>query len=88
MLRISPVRLVRRGVRNPATLLRTGEHDRTVHPWHAAKLAAMLLEMQGQGGGEVLLRIEWDGAHFLAPRRRRVAEWAADLAFLARHTSW
>lgn len=88
MLGFAPYRLVRPGIGHPPMLLRTAERDRAVPPWHAAKLLAALREADAGAGGELLLRIEWDGGHFLAGRERRAREWAADLAFLARHVGW
>lgn len=58
----SPVHNVRKGVRYPATLITTGDHDDRVVPAHSFKFAA---ELQAKQGGELptLIRIDINAGH-------------------------
>lgn len=78
----SPYHAVRPGVRYPPALLKTGEHDRVVHPMHAFKTTAAL-QRAAADGGPALLRVDWSTGHgFDKALDRRIAEWTDDLAFL------
>ena len=58
----SPVHNVKAGIKYPATLVTTGDHDDRVVPAHSFKFAA---ELQAKQGGEnpVLIRIEVNAGH-------------------------
>ncbi len=58
----SPVHNVRKGVKYPATLVTTGDHDDRVVPAHSFKFAAELQEKQS-GNNPVLIRIETNAGH-------------------------
>ncbi|MBN1821644.1 MAG: S9 family peptidase [Prolixibacteraceae bacterium] len=58
----SPVHNVKAGVKYPATLITTGDHDDRVVPAHSFKFAAELQEKQA-GNNPVLIRIETDAGH-------------------------
>ena len=58
----SPVHNVKKGIKYPATLVTTGDHDDRVVPAHSFKFAA---ELQGKQAGEnpILIRIETNAGH-------------------------
>jgi prolyl oligopeptidase len=58
----SPVHNVNNGVKYPATLVTTGDHDDRVVPAHSFKFAAELQEKQA-GRSPVLIRIETNAGH-------------------------
>ena len=58
----SPVHNVKAGVRYPATLVTTGDHDDRVVPAHSFKFAAELQAKQN-GNNPVLIRIETNAGH-------------------------
>ena len=58
----SPVHNVKEGVKYPATLVTTGDHDDRVVPAHSFKFAAELQEKQ-VGNNPVLIRIETNAGH-------------------------
>lgn len=62
LLGYSPVHNVKEGVKYPATMITTGDHDDRVVPAHSFKFAAELQAKQG-GNNPVLIRIETDGGH-------------------------
>ncbi|MEL4307132.1 prolyl oligopeptidase family serine peptidase [Joostella sp. CR20] len=58
----SPVHNVKEGVKYPATMVTTGDHDDRVVPAHSFKFAAELQEKQ-TGNNPVLIRIETNAGH-------------------------
>lgn len=58
----SPVHALRRGVKYPATMVTTADHDDRVVPAHSFKFAATLQENQA-GPNPVLIRIDVNSAH-------------------------
>ncbi|RZK04496.1 MAG: S9 family peptidase, partial [Flavobacterium sp.] len=58
----SPVHNVKAGVKYPATLVTTGDHDDRVVPAHSFKFAAELQDKQ-TGSNPVLIRIETNAGH-------------------------
>ena len=58
----SPVHNVKKGVKYPATLITTGDHDDRVVPAHSFKFAAELQDKQ-VGKSPVLIRIETNAGH-------------------------
>lgn len=60
--RYSPVHNVKAGVKYPATLVTTGDHDDRVVPAHSFKFAAELQDKQ-TGPNPVLIRIETNAGH-------------------------
>ncbi len=58
----SPLHNIREGVRYPATLLITGDHDDRVVPAHSFKFAAALQRAQG-GDAPILLSVETSAGH-------------------------
>lgn len=81
LLRYSPYHALRPGVRYPATLVTTADHDDRVVPAHSFKFAARLQECQEEGGPPVLIRVDTSAGHgagvSLEKVIRRIAdEWA------------
>jgi prolyl oligopeptidase len=85
-LAYSPLHNVRTGIRYPATLVLTGDHDDRVVPLHSHKFAAALQHAQA-GDQPILTRIEVLTGHGIGkPTSLIAAEWADLLAFAAHHT--
>ncbi len=59
----SPLHRLKSGVRYPATLITTADHDDRVVPAHSFKFAARLQECQPKDGPPVLIRIETKAGH-------------------------
>jgi len=80
----SPLHNIRKGVRYPATLITTADHDDRVVPAHSFKYAATLQRDQG-GTAPILIRIETRAGHGAGKPTSKVIEESADgLAFLVR----
>lgn len=78
----SPLHNVRDGVRYPATLLLTGDHDDRVVPAHSFKFTAALQRAQG-GRAPVLLRVETAAGHGAGkPTDKQISETADVLTFV------
>jgi len=83
LYRYSPLHNVRPGVRYPATLVVTGDHDVRVAPLHSYKFAAALQAAQG-GPAPILLRVESVSGHGGGTTEgSRVEQDAERLAFFA-----
>jgi prolyl oligopeptidase len=81
----SPYHNLKPGVRYPATLVTTADHDDRVVPAHSFKFAARLQECQAPGGPPTLIRIETKAGHGAGkPTSKRIEEAADRLAFLAK----
>lgn len=84
LLRYSPLHNLKPGVKYPATLITTGDHDDRVVPGHSYKFAAAIQAAQG-GDSPVLIRIETRAGHGAGKPTAKLIEEAADvLAFLTR----
>ena len=80
----SPFHNLKPGVRYPATLITTADHDDRVVPAHSFKFAARLQEYH-RGGNPVLIRIETKAGHVAGkPTTKQIEEKADELAFLTR----
>lgn len=81
----SPYHNLRPGVRYPATLVTTGDHDDRVMPAHSFKFAARLQEVQA-GDAPVLIRIQTRAGHGAGKPTSLVIEEEADVwAFAMYH---
>ena len=81
----SPYHTLREGVRYPATMVTTADHDDRVVPAHSFKFAARLQACQA-GSAPVLIRIETAGGHGAGtPTSKRLDAVADRYAFLARN---
>ena len=90
LFKYSPLHNIRAGVRHPATLVTTADHDDRVVPGHSFKFAATLQKAQAQGGADgvppVLIRIETKAGHGAGKPTAKLIDEAADRwAFLVRH---
>ena len=74
----SPVHNVKSGVKYPATLVTTGDHDDRVVPAHSFKFTAELQEKQ-TGSNPVLIRIETNAGHGAGKPVSKTIEEAADI---------
>jgi prolyl oligopeptidase len=84
LLGYSPLHNIKPGVKYPATLITTGDHDDRVVPGHSYKFAAALQAAQA-GDAPVLIRIETRAGHGSGKPTAKLIEEAADvLAFLTR----
>lgn len=81
----SPLQALKPGVRYPATLITTADHDDRVVPAHSFKFAARLQEYQAKDGPPVLIRIETRAGHGgNKPMTKVIAERADEIAFMLR----
>ena len=79
----SPLQNLRPGVRYPATLVTTADHDDRVVPAHSFKFAARLQECQAKAAPPVLIRIETKAGHGAGKPTAKLLDEAADkLAFV------
>ncbi|WP_158840037.1 prolyl oligopeptidase family serine peptidase [Polaribacter sp. L3A8] len=74
----SPVHNVKKGVKYPATLITTGDHDDRVVPAHSFKFAAELQEKQ-TGDNPTLIRIETNAGHGAGTPVAKTIEQYADI---------
>ncbi len=81
----SPLHRLQPGLRYPATLITTADHDDRVVPAHSFKFSARLQECQAKDGPPVLIRIETKAGHGGGNALSKVIEETADeWAFLVR----
>jgi prolyl oligopeptidase len=73
----SPIHNIREGVKYPATLITTADHDDRVVPGHSFKYAAVLQEKQA-GENPVLIRIDTKSGHGASSTTKAI-EQAADI---------
>jgi prolyl oligopeptidase len=78
IFKYSPVQNVKEGVKYPATLVTTGDHDDRVVPAHSFKFAAQLQAKQ-TGENPVLIRIETKAGHGAGTPVSKTIEQYADL---------
>jgi prolyl oligopeptidase len=74
----SPVHNVKKGMKYPATLVTTGDHDDRVVPAHSFKFAAELQEKQ-TGDAPVLIRIETNAGHGAGTPVEKTIEQYSDI---------
>jgi prolyl oligopeptidase len=80
----SPLHNLKSGVRYPATLVTTADHDDRVVPGHSFKFAAALQHAH-RGDNPVLIRIETSAGHGAGTPTSKLIRTAADmLAFLVK----
>ena len=84
LMKYSPLQNLKPGVKYPATLVTTGDHDDRVVPAHSHKFIATLQADQA-GPAPVLTRIETKAGHGAGkPTAKQIAERADVLAFLVK----
>ncbi len=74
----SPVHNVKTGVKYPATLVTTGDHDDRVVPAHSYKFAAEL-QAKGAGDNPYLIRIETNAGHGAGTPTSKIIDQYADI---------
>jgi prolyl oligopeptidase len=85
LMTYSPLHTLKPGVKYPATLVTTGDHDDRVVPAHSHKFIATLQACQG-GSAPVLTRIETNAGHGAGkPTAKQIAEFADQWAFLVKN---
>ncbi len=78
----SPLHNLKAGVKYPATLVKTADHDDRVVPAHSFKFMATLQEKQA-GDNPVLIRIDEKAGHGAGkPTAKVIEEWADTWAFV------
>jgi prolyl oligopeptidase len=83
LLAYSPLHNLRPGVKYPATLITTGDHDDRVVPAHSYKFAAAIQSAQA-ARQPVLIRIETRAGHGAGTPTTKLIDTATDiLAFLS-----
>jgi len=84
----SPLHNLKQGVRYPATLVTTGDHDDRVVPAHSFKFAAALQDAQAKDGPPVLIRIETSAGHGAGKPVSKIIDETADvLSFISDATA-
>lgn len=82
LYKYSPVHALKKGVKYPATLVTTADHDDRVVPAHSFKFAATLQKDQG-GKAPVLISIQTNAGHGAGkPTDKAIAEIADKWAFM------
>ncbi len=83
----SPLHNIKDGVKYPATLITTADHDDRVVPAHSFKFAAQLQHSQG-GEEPILIRIESKAGHGAGkPTSKRIDEAADIYSFIFQNTN-
>jgi len=77
----SPLHNIKDGVKYPATLITTADHDDRVVPAHSFKYAATIQEKHA-GDNPVLIRIETKSGHGASSTTKRLEETADIFAFI------
>jgi prolyl oligopeptidase len=78
LIKYSPLQNLKAGVKYPATLITTGDHDDRVVPAHSFKFAATL-QADNDGTNPVLIRIETKAGHGAGKPTSKQIEEAADI---------
>lgn len=78
LYKYSPLHVIKKGVRYPATLVTTADHDDRVVPAHSFKFISTLQENQG-GTNPVLIRIATKAGHGSGKPTSKIIEEAADV---------
>ena len=81
LLAYSPLHNIREGVKYPATLITTADHDDRVVPAHSFKYAATLQE-KASGDNPVLIRIETKSGHGSSNTTKAIEQTADIYAFV------
>jgi prolyl oligopeptidase len=81
----SPIHNVKPGVRYPAVMVTTADHDDRVHPGHSFKYAAALQAANPTNELPLLIRIETNAGHGAGKPVSKIIEEAADRFAFALH---
>lgn len=77
LLKYSPLHNIKGGIKYPATLVFTSDHDDRVVPAHSFKYTARLQELY-KGDNPVLIRIETDAGHGFGRSIKKIIDEQAD----------
>ena len=78
LMKYSPVHNVKKGVKYPATLITTGDHDDRVVPAHSFKFAAAL-QASGSNKAPLMIRIETNAGHGAGTPVSKIIEARSDV---------
>ncbi|MFN7117072.1 MAG: prolyl oligopeptidase family serine peptidase [Saprospiraceae bacterium] len=78
LIKYSPLHNLKEGVKYPATMITTADHDDRVVPAHSFKFAAQL-QKSHQGDNPVLIRIETNAGHGAGKPTSKIIEEQADI---------
>lgn len=78
LIKYSPLHNVKGGVKYPATLITTGDHDDRVVPAHSFKFTATLQDKY-KGGNPILIRIETNAGHGAGKPTAKLIDEASDV---------
>ncbi|HRN41730.1 MAG TPA: prolyl oligopeptidase family serine peptidase, partial [Vicingus sp.] len=78
----SPVHNVKKGVKYPATMVVTGDHDDRVVPAHSFKFAAEL-QAKNDGTNPTIIRIETNAGHGAGTPVSKLIDYNADFLSFA-----
>ena len=78
----SPLHNIKEGVKYPATLITTADHDDRVVPAHSFKYAATLQEKAGKDSGPLLIRIDTSSGHGASSQTKALETTADIYAFI------
>ena len=78
LVKYSPLHNLKKGVKFPATMITTADHDDRVVPAHSFKFAAQLQAMN-DGTNPTLIRIETQAGHGAGKPTAKLIEEAADI---------
>jgi prolyl oligopeptidase len=78
LIKYSPLHNIKDGVKYPATLITTADHDDRVVPAHSFKFAATLQEKY-QGENPILIRVDINAGHGAGKPTTKMIEEAADV---------
>ena len=81
----SPVHNIRSGVKYPAVLVTTGDHDDRAHPWHAFKYTAAMQAANPDAEFPTFIRIETKAGHGAGKPVTKIIEETADKLAFAIH---
>ncbi|KAG5490848.1 hypothetical protein JKF63_00970 [Porcisia hertigi] len=85
--KFSPIHNVRAGVKYPAILVVTGDHDDRVVPLHSLKYVATLQHINPELGGPFLARVEVSAGHGSGKPTSKIIQETSDIfAFIAKNT--
>lgn len=85
LIKYSPLHNIKKGVKYPATMITTADHDDRVVPAHSFKFAAALQEAN-TGQNPALIRIDTQAGHGAGkPTSKQIDEWTDILSFTMYH---
>jgi prolyl oligopeptidase len=85
LIKYSPLHNVKKGIKYPATMITTADHDDRVVPAHSFKFAATLQD-NNSGETPMLIRIDTQAGHGAGkPTSKQIDEWSDMISFTMYH---